>query len=306
MCRLSIIDLAGGQQPIRNEDGSVWVVFNGEIYNYRELRRELESKGHVFRSATDTEVLVHMYEEEGDRMVERLRGMFAFALWDGRERRLLLARDRFGIKPLYWGLVGKRLVFASELKAILQLDGVERRIDWRALEHVLSSLSTPPDASIIDGIGKLEPARILTASVGQAPQIRRYWSLAFRPDREHGDEYFIERLRELLTECVDLHMVSDVPVGAFLSGGMDSSSIVAVMSKLQREPVRTYSIGFPEPKYDESADARLVAETFGTRHRELIVEPDVTAMLEDIAWHLDEPFGDSSAIPTYMVSKLAA
>lgn len=306
MSRLSIIDLASGQQPIGNEEGSVWVVFNGEIYNFERLRDELEAKGHEFRTHSDTEVLVHLYEEEGERMVERLRGMFAFALWDGRRRRLLLARDRFGIKPLYYGVIGRRLVFASELKAILQLPAVERRVDFRALEHVLSSLSTPPEASIIEGVKKLPIAHTLSITPGGQPDLRRYWQLEFRPDRTRSDAETAERLREILSECVQLHMISDVPLGAFLSGGMDSSSIVALMSELQADPVKTYSIGFPEADFDESDDARLVADAFGTDHHDLMVEPDVVSLLEDIAWHLDEPFGDSSAIPTYIVSKMAS
>jgi asparagine synthase (glutamine-hydrolysing) len=306
MRRLSIIDRATGRQPIRNEDGTVWVVFNGEIYNYRQLAKELKRAGHTFYTDSDTEVIVHLYEEHGPAGVEKLRGMFAFALWDQKRRQLLLARDRFGIKPLYYGEVDGRLVFASELKALLQLPQVERRLNWSAVGHLFSWLCTPSKESIIDGIHKLEPAHMLVAAPGRAPKLQNYWDLQFRPDRGRSEQYFAEKLAALLRESVELHMVSEVPVGAFLSGGVDSGAVVALMSQLTSAPVKTFSIGFPEQDYSELAHARTLAQRFGTDHHELVVEPDVVEILDDLTWHLDEPFGDSSAIPTYLVSRLAS
>ncbi|HXJ44256.1 MAG TPA: asparagine synthase (glutamine-hydrolyzing), partial [Bryobacteraceae bacterium] len=247
MRRLSIIDLASGRQPIQNEDGSVWVVFNGEIYNFRELRRDLEGRGHVFATNTDTETIVHLYEDYGKRCVDHLRGMFAFALWDERTRQLLLARDRVGIKPLYFAEIDGRILFASELKAILQLTEVERKISWSAASHLFTFLSTPPTEAIIDGVHKLEPGHLLIASPGRTPVIERYWDLKFEPDYAREEGYFVERVRELLDESVRLHLISDVLLGAFLSGGIDSSSIVATAAAQMTEPLRTFSIGFGEP-----------------------------------------------------------
>jgi asparagine synthase (glutamine-hydrolysing) len=305
MRRLSIIDLATGRQPVRNEDGTVWAVFNGEIYNFQDLRRELEGRGHTFYTGTDTEVIVHLYEERGRRCVEALRGMFAFAVWDERERTLLLARDRVGIKPLYYWQGGGRLAFASELKAILQLPEVERTINWTALGHLFAFLTTPQAESIVQGVRKLEPGTVLTASA-RGVQVSRYWDVEWAPDERRSEAELMEELRERLKESVRLHMVSDVPLGAFLSGGVDSSSVVATMASLSPRPVKTFSIGFADQDYSELDYARFVATSFGTEHHELVLEPDVLSVIEDIAWHLDEPFGDSSAIPTYMVSKLAA
>ena len=306
MRRLSIIDLDSGRQPVSNEDGTVWVVFNGEIYNYRELRREMQGRGHAFSTHGDTETIVHLYEEYGDHCVDHLRGMFAFALWDERRKRLLVARDRLGIKPLYYAEIGGRLLFASELKSILQLPEVGRGFNWSAVSHLFSFLSTPPTEAIVEGVRKLEPGHLLTASPGRPPEIERYWDLSFDPDYGREENYFVERLRELLEESVRLHMVSDVPLGAFLSGGIDSSSIVATAARISDAPLKTFSIGFSEPDYNELEHARVVATEFATDHHELTLGPDALGQLEDLAWHLDEPFGDSSAIPTYMVSKLAA
>lgn len=306
MRRLSIIDLATGHQPIGNEDGSVWVVFNGEIYNFHELRRDLETRGHRLSTETDTETIVHLYEEYGARCVDHLRGMFAFAIWDDRRQQLVLARDRLGIKPLYYVESGGRLVFASELKAILQLPEIARRLNWRAVTHLFTWLTTPAAESILEGIRKLEPGHVLTVSQGHAPRLERYWDVRFEPDYSHDERYFAEHLRELLEEVVRLHLISDVPLGAFLSGGIDSSSIVAMMARADTRRVKTFSIGFADQDYSELAYARLVAHKFGTEHHELVLEPDVLADLDDLAWFLDEPFGDSSAIPTYMVSKLAS
>jgi len=306
MRRLSIIDLATGHQPVRNEDGSVWVVMNGEIYNYRELRSDLEQRGHRFYTSTDTEVLVHLYEEFGGECVNRLRGMFAFAIWDERRQALFVARDRLGIKPLYYAEVDGRLLFASELKSILELPEVERRLNWASVNHLFTSLSTPNTESIIAGVHKLPPGHSLTLRADGSRKLVRYWEVNFQPDYSRSEEYFADHLRQLLEESVDLHLVSDVPLGAFLSGGLDSSSVVAFMARRSDRPVKTFSIGFQEQGFDETSAARTVAEQFGTEHTELVLKPDVEALVQDIVWHLDEPFGDSSAIPTYMVSKLAA
>jgi asparagine synthase (glutamine-hydrolysing) len=306
MRRLSIIDLATGDQPIRNEDGSVWVVFNGEIYNFGQLRGDLLRRGHRFYTTGDTETLVHLWEDLGPRCVERLRGMFAFALWDGRQRRLLLARDRLGIKPLYYAEVGGRLAFASELKALLQLPDIEGRLNWPAVSRLFTFRSTSSEESAVAGVRKLPPGHILLAEPGRPVRIERYWDVTFEPQHGRSEVWWTERLREVLDESVRLHLVSDVPVGAFLSGGIDSSSVVMAMARAGAGPVKTFSIGFPEARYSEVASAQLVARQAGTEHHELIVKPDVVGVLEDIAAHLDEPFGDSSAIPTYMVSALAA
>lgn len=306
MRRLSVIDLHTGHQPVCNEDRTVWVVLNGEIYNYRDLRGELIGRGHEFSTATDTEVIVHLYEELGDRCVERLRGMFAFALWDVRRRRLLLVRDRLGIKPLYYAMVKGRLLFASELKAILQIPEVERTVNWNSLDHLLAYMTTSATDSIVAGVRKLEPGCRLSISPGGEPRIERYWALQFQPEMGRSEEDVAEELRARLMECVRLHLVSDVPVGAFLSGGTDSSAVVAAMSSVAPGRVKTFSIGFRDQGFNELPYARLVAERFDTDHHELVLEPDVMELLKDLAWDLDEPLGDSSAIPTYMVSKLAA
>lgn len=307
MRRLSIIDLEGGRQPISNEDGSVWIVFNGEIYNYRELRRDLEQRGHIFKTDSDTETIVHLYEEHGPRCVERLRGMFAFAIWDERARQLLLARDRLGIKPLYYADRGNEIVFASELKPILQLSRVPRAVDWGAAHHLFTSLSTPSSRSIVEGVAKLEPARTAVAS-RTSPRLRieKYWDVQFTPNERASEGELIEQLRHLLTESVALHQISDVPVGAFLSGGIDSSAVVALMSRPAAGRLKTFSIGFAESAFDELPHARQVAAQFNTDHHDVVLNPDVVQIVEDLTWYLDEPFGDTSAIPTYMVSKLAS
>ncbi len=307
MRRLSIIDLSGGHQPVPNEDGTVWIVFNGEIYNYRELRRELVAKGHRFRTDSDTETIVHLYEELGPGCVDRLRGMFGFAIWDVRQRSLLLARDRLGIKPLYYAERHGELLFSSELKPILQMPHLDRAVSWEAVGHLFTFLATPPGQSIVAGVKKLEPARVATASMTKpALAISRYWDVRFDPDERATEAQLVERLRDLLTESVELHQVSDVPVGAFLSGGIDSSAVVATMARVVPDRVKTFSIGFAEHGFNELAYARQVADAVGTDHYDLVVRPDVVRVVEDLTWYLDEPFGDTSAIPTYMVSKLAA
>ena len=306
MRRLSIIDLATGQQPISNEDGSIWVVFNGEIYNYRELRRQLESRGHVLATSGDTETIVHLYEDFGERFVDHLRGMFAIAIWDGNQRRLLLARDRLGIKPLYYAERDGEIAFASELKPILELPHIDRSLSWEAVNHLFTSLVTSPAQSVVEGIKKLEPARIATATDDGILRVRRYWDVKFQPNERATEGELVEELRAQLQDAVKVHMVSDVPVGAFLSGGLDSSAIVATMAPMNPHPIKTFSIGFREGDYNELEHARRVAALVGTDHHDLILEPDVVPMVQDLAWYLDEPFGDTSAIPTYMVSKLAA
>ncbi len=306
MRRLSIIDLETGRQPIHNEDRTVWVVLNGEIYNFRDLRQDLKSRGHAFYTLTDTETIVHLYEEYGDQCVDHLRGMFAFALWDERRRRLLLARDRLGVKPLYYAEFAGRLAFASELKALLELPYIEPEINWRAASHLFTFLTTPASDSIVQGVHKLPAGHLLIATPGGGARVLPYWDARFEPvnGRSAGD--LAEELRALVDESVRLRLVSDVPLGAFLSGGLDSSAVVASMARHLPGPVKTFTIGFKDQAFDESAHARRVAREFGTEHHELVVEPEVIDIVEDIAWHLDEPFGDASAIPTYVVSKLAA
>ena len=306
MRRLSIIDLDNGDQPISNEDGSVWIVFNGEIYNYKDLRHQLESRGHRLRTSSDTETIVHLYEDFGPRCVDHLRGMFAFAIWDLRRRQVLLARDRLGIKPLYYAEREGELHFASELKPLLQRRDADRSLSWEAVGHLFTFLATPPDQSIISGISKLEPARVAVATPNRPLRIERYWDVTFQPDEGATEETLVERLRERLHDAVTAHQISDVTVGAFLSGGIDSSAVVAMMAKPAAGRLKTFSIGFAEAGFDELAHARAVAAQFGTDHYDLVLRPDVVQVVEDLTWYLDEPFGDTSAIPTYMVSKLAS
>ncbi len=306
MRRLSIVDLANGQQPIRNETATVYTVLNGEIYNFKELRLQLQELGHQFYTASDTEVIVHLYEEYGDEFVHKLRGMFAFALWDHQQQKLLLVRDRLGIKPLYYGEFDGKLVFASELKSLLQLPWVGRELDWGAVASLFAFLTTPPSQSIVAGVRKLEPGCMLSIQPQQAPQITRYWDVEFAPDESKSEAEFVEELRARLDESVRIRMDCDVPYGAFLSGGIDSSAVVSTMARQSQLPIKTFTVGFADAGYNEADSARQVSEAFATDHHELILRPDVIDMLDDLAWHLDEPFGDSSAIPTFMVSKLAA
>lgn len=305
--RLSIIDLAGGDQPLGNEDGSVQVVFNGEIYNFQGLRNELEARGHRFRTRSDTEVLVHLYEEEGERLVERLRGMFAFALWDRRRQRLLLARDRLGIKPLYVYRDGDKLLFASELKAILMHPDVTRAVDPEALEEYLTFGMVLGSRSIFRNIEKVPAAHTLLVEpnvLDRAP--RRYWQLRLEPDDRLSVEEWQEAVRAKVTEAVRLHLIADVPVGAFLSGGLDSSLVVATAAGAAPRELQTFSIGFREEHFSELPYARQVADRFGTRHTEEVVTPDAVSLLDQLVHYYDEPFADSSAIPTFLVSRLAS
>jgi asparagine synthase (glutamine-hydrolysing) len=305
MRRLSIIDLQTGHQPVSNEDGTVWVVLNGEIYNFKELRRELESRGHRFSTTSDTETIVHLYEDYGARAVEKLRGMFAFAVWDSKRETLLLARDRLGIKPLFYARLPGGIAFASELKSMLQVPQIERRVSWASLGHFLTFGGSPAAESIVDGVHKLEPGRLLTMAHGH-PRVEQYWNIQFSSDSQVSENDLVDQLRALLRESVDIHMRSDVPIGAFLSGGIDSSAVVATMTSLLNRPVKTFSIGSSVASFDELKYAREVARAFRTEHYELVIEPHAANILEDLAWFQDEPLADSSLIPTYMVSKLAA
>jgi asparagine synthase (glutamine-hydrolysing) len=304
MRRLSIIDLVTGQQPMTNEDGSVWVVFNGEIYNHLALRWELEARGHRFATASDTEAIVHAYEEWGEEAFTRLRGMFGIALWDSREKVLLLARDRVGIKPLHYMLAGDRLYFASEIKSILAREDAAPALDVAALDHYLTFLYTPRDASIFAGVRKLPPGHLLRWQRGTL-RVARYWELPADEPVIASEAEAVEGLRAVLRDAVRSHLMSDVPLGAFLSGGVDSSLVVGLMAEASARPVRTFSIGFDDPQHDELAHARVVARHFATDHHEFVVTPDAIAILDQLITHFDEPFGDSSAIPTWYVSALA-
>jgi asparagine synthase (glutamine-hydrolysing) len=305
MRRLKIIDLATGRQPLANEDGTVWTVFNGEIYNYRELRRALETSGHRFATHSDTEVIVHLYEQHGQDFVSHLTGMFAIALWDARRRTLLLARDRLGIKPLYYATDNHRILFASEIKALLQ-DSVPRDVDRQALHDYLALGYVPGPRSIFAGIRKLPPGHIAVCTQRGMSE-SRYWRLTYPtlPARPRSEASYAEELRALLKGVTAEHLVSDVPLGVFLSGGVDSSSLVALMRELDVNPLRTFSIGFAERSYDELDAARVVARTFDTDHHEMIVRPDAAALLPELVRAFDEPFADSSAIPVACVSRLA-
>jgi asparagine synthase (glutamine-hydrolysing) len=304
MRRLSIIDLSTGHQPIHNEDRSVWIVFNGEIYNFRELRRELEGLGHRFYTSTDTEAIVHAYEQWGAAAIRRLRGMFGLAIWDMRSRTLLVARDRVGIKPMYYADINGRLYFGSEMKSLLEAPDLPRDLDLDALDHFLSFLYTPRDGSIFKGVRKLPPGHLLTWKDG-AFTIEQYWQLPATEPFRGSEEDAVRELRHVLAGAVRSHMISDVPLGAFLSGGIDSSLVVGMMAECSSTPVNTFSIGFDEPAYDELEPARRVAEHFGTQHHELIVRPDAIGMLDELVTHFDEPFADASAVPTWYVSQMA-
>jgi len=301
--RLAIIDLAGGHQPMANEDQSVWIVFNGEIYNFRELRRRLEARGHRFQTQSDTEAIVHLYEEEGVRFAEHLNGMFALAIWDARQRRLVLARDRLGEKPLVYRLEPGRLLFASELKSLLEAPGVPRQLDPQAVDAYLTYQYVPHPQTIYRGIAKLPPAHVAVYHDGRL-DVKPYWQPDFQVEERRPAEEDARELRELLTSSVEMRLESDVPLGAFLSGGIDSTIIVGLMQKLSRQPVRTFSIGFPVPEYDETHYAALAARQFGTLHQEFRVEPDAVAVLPKLVWHYDEPMADSSAVPTWYLSEV--
>ena len=305
MRRLSVIDLAGGHQPLFNEDRKVWVVLNGEIYNFLDLRRDLESKGHRFCSCSDTEVIVHLYEDFGLDCVLKLRGMFAFALYDERRQRLLLARDRLGKKPLHYAFWRSQLLFASEIKAILAVAPELSATNQKALRQYFYFGYIPDPETAFSAIHKLPPGHILEFQHGQA-NVRQYWDLphysTYSPESE---QECLEQLETKLEDAVRLRMIADVPLGAFLSGGVDSSTIVALMARLSPRPVKTFSIGFRHADFNEADYARIVAQNFATEHHELILEPNVVETVESLTRGLEEPFGDSSILPTYYVSCLA-
>jgi asparagine synthase (glutamine-hydrolysing) len=304
MRRLSIIDVAGGSQPISNEDRTVHVVFNGEIYNHHALRGRLAPR-HTLHSRSDTEVLVHLYEESGAAMVDQLRGMFAFAIWDERAARLTIARDRLGIKPLYYWPTDDGVAFASELRSLLALPDFPRDVDATAVREYLALGYVPDPACIFKGVRKLPPGHVLTWDATRGVETRRYWS-PVRPEMPVADDReAVEELRRLIADAVGSHLESDVRLGAFLSGGIDSSTVVAQMTRLTDTRVETFSIGFEDPAFNEAPHAASVARALGTKHTELIVRPDADALVEQVVRTYDEPFGDSSALPTLMVSQLA-
>jgi len=299
--RLKVIDLPKGNQPIHNEDGSVWIVYNGEVYNYRELRPQLESEGHRFYTDSDTETVVHAYEEWGTSCLERFRGMFAFALWDSNRRLLFLARDRLGKKPLYYAVQEGALLFSSELKGILQYEGLKREVDWAAVDHFFAYSYVPSPLTIFKQVRKLPPGHYLTYD-GREARVRKYWSVDFNPvPQEEGAA--VDRLYSILSEAVRLRLRSDVPLGAFLSGGIDSSVVTAMMSRVSPEPIKTVTVGFDEQDAHVRM-GRLVADSLNTDHRQYIVDATSLDVLPELLWHFDEPFADPSLIPTYHVSML--
>ncbi|MEK6775503.1 MAG: asparagine synthase (glutamine-hydrolyzing) [bacterium] len=308
MRRLAIIDCQGGHQPIHNEDKSVWIVFNGEIYNYKKIRSGLVRRGHTFTTSSDTEVIVHLYEEYGEECLGHLRGMFAFAIWDRSKETLFLARDRLGIKPLIYTFDGENIVFASEIRALLDAGISQDGFDPEALNYFLTYLYVPSPRSMFRSIRKLPPAHTLTYCRGKV-RIRRYWDLHMQEDRARPEERdegdYREEAASMLRESVRMHLVSDVPLGAFLSGGMDSACVVALMSEYSSGPVKTFTIGYGEEdaSFNELDSARIVADAFGTDHHEFILQPDVVSLLPDIIRAIGEPFADSSAIPTYLISR---
>lgn len=310
--RLSIIDLSeAGHQPMCNEDGTIWVAYNGEVYNFAELRKELVSDGHEFKSRTDTEVLVHLYEKYGAAMVTRLNGMFAFAIWDARRRELLIFRDRMGIKPLYYTMVGDRLYFASEIKALLACDEIAVELDPNSLCQYLAYLYVPNPDSMFKGIFKLPPGHFLKWCNGEI-NLECFWSQTYGPEFEESEDVLAEQFRDLLTAATRRQLISDVPVGFFLSGGLDSSTLVACAARAGQSSLKCYSIaykqeyGSTEQSTDDARYARIVAEHFGARFHEIVVEPDVVSLLPKVVWHLDDPIADPAAIATQMISQAAA
>ncbi|MEW5767419.1 MAG: asparagine synthase (glutamine-hydrolyzing) [bacterium] len=312
MRRLAIIDLTTGQQPVSNEDGSIWIVFNGEIYNYRQLRDDLILKGHQFKTKSDTEVIVHLYEEAGEMCVRQLGGMFAFAIWDRGKKKLTLARDRLGIKPLYYWLNANFCLFGSEIKALLKDSRIPRQINYEALDDYFTFRAIPSPRSIFKGIYKLPPGHILTCTPDHA-SLKEYWDVEFtsnsslsgKADLYAREENYAQDLIRHLKDSVESQLISEVPLGVFLSGGIDSSAVVAVMSNGLNRPVITSSIGFSENGFDETKFARLVAHLYQTTHYEHTVRPELEALLPKLIYHFDEPFADSSAVPTYYLSKTA-
>ena len=308
MRRLSIIDVEGGHQPISNADDSLWLVCNGEIYNYRELRGELQAAGYHFKTASDSEVLLHLYDAHGDEFVHRLNGMFNFALWDERRRRLLIGRDRLGIKPLYYYQNGAMLAFATEAKALLKVPGISATFNQDALSSYLTLGYVAAPHAAFSGMRKLPPASLMSIEDGDVRQWR-YWSVPSRIDESLSESDWIEHIRAQMEASVRMQMVSDVPIGAFLSGGVDSSAVVGFMSRHSKQPIKTYAIGFEggaaEAMYNELPYARRVAEMFGAEHHEILVKPDVVSLLPRLLWHMDEPLSDTAFVTTYLVSEFA-
>src|ERR1035437_8035654 len=305
--RLSIIDLGSGHQPLSNEDGTIWIVFNGEIYNYRELRAFLDDKGHVFKTQTGTEVIVHLYEELGPQCLEKLRGMFAFALWDEKKKTLILARDREGIKPLYYSLTDKAIVFASEIKAILADPAINRELAPEIIDRFLSFLYVPGEETLLKGICKLAPGHYLRLKDGKA-EIRQYWDLQFfKPSERPSLKDAENELSNLLAEAVELHMIADVPVGILLSGGVDSTAVLSCAAERTNEEISSFTVGFSDPGVDDERPyARLAAETCGSRHHEMTISAsDFAEFLPRYVWHMEEPVCEPPAIALYYVSKLA-
>ncbi|KCZ72301.1 asparagine synthase, glutamine-hydrolyzing [Candidatus Methanoperedens nitroreducens] len=303
MRRLSIIDIEGGHQPVHNEDGSIWIVLNGEIYNYKELRLSLE-KNHRFYTSSDTEVIVHLYEEFGEEFISKLNGMFGLAIWDSNKKLLLLARDRIGIKPLHYIVNKNKLIFGSEIKSILQHPDIKREVNLAAFHYFLSFEYIPAPESIFKGIMKLMPGHILLCKDNNI-SIRKYWDIEFSGS-SFTEEHFCDQICNALKRSVNFEMVSDVPLGAFLSGGIDSSAVVAAMNQLSDQPVKTFSIGFEDQSYNELEYARIVAERFNTDHHEEIIKPDAVKLADSIIRYFDEPFADVSAFSTYLVSEIAS
>ncbi|MEA2036313.1 MAG: asparagine synthase (glutamine-hydrolyzing) [Nanoarchaeota archaeon] len=305
--RLSIIDLSTkGKQPMSNEENTIWVVFNGEIYNFMSLREELEGKGHKFKSNTDTEVIIHAYEEYGEACVSLFNGMFAFSLWDARKKQFFIARDRSGIKPLYYSLKNGKLIFASEIKALLLCEHIRRNISPESFYNFLTFRYTPGTQTIFRDIQKLSPGNYMTYNTKTSKlSIKNYWNLKLRPKRKSTSDYSKE-LNNTLLESINKRLISDVPLGAFLSGGLDSTYVVALMSQLTDQPVKTFSVGFDAGEgYDESKFARFVADTYQTDHHEIFVKEKSFNLLPKVLWHMDEPIADFASIPTYILSEFA-
>ncbi|NOY63557.1 MAG: asparagine synthase (glutamine-hydrolyzing) [Gammaproteobacteria bacterium] len=304
--RLSIIDLSGGHQPIANEDRSIWLVCNGEIYNYQQLRSDLQAKGHTFSTHSDSEVIIHLYEEYGEQCVNYLRGMFAFAIWDDNKKRLFAARDRLGQKPFYYAFKQGELIFASEIKALLAFDRGLTKVDLHSLDQYLALRVIASPRSMFAGVHKLPPAHTLSFALGGEPKIERYWDLNYEPKLGGSDEALTDELEARLIDCIKLHTVSDVPVGAFLSGGLDSTLIVSMLMKHGNvEPIQTFSMGLPYGKYDEAPYARMVAEKYGTRHHEQIITPSLVDTLPQLISHLDEP-SDPLSVCSFLIARMAS
>jgi len=302
--RLSVIDVRGGHQPKFNEDGSLVIVFNGEIYNFQEIQKKLIREGHRFRSQGDTETVLHAYEEYGERCVERFNGMFAFAVFDARKGELFLARDRLGIKPLYYTQVNNLFLFASEIKSLLEYQGLKREIDFKALDYYFTFRYTPEKDTLFKGIKKLEPGCVGKYENNQL-RVKKYWDLVFQEDSSRSESEHVEEFKERFSSAVKKRLISEVPLGAFLSGGLDSSFVVGTMSKLVPKPVETFSIGFEDERYSELEYAEVTAKHFNTHHHPSLMTADSFSLLEKIIWHLDEPIADPAAIPTFLMSQAA-